>query len=273
MRIGSFTLRHGRPAIMGVVNVTPDSFSDGGRFVDPACAIEHALRLADCGADLLDIGGESTRPGADPVDTGEELERVIPVIEGVRRASRVPISIDTTKAAVGRAALDAGADMLNDISAGRFDAGMLPLAAESGVPICLMHMQGMPRTMQAAPHYGDLIGEIQEFLADAINRAVAAGVNRGAVAVDPGIGFGKDARDNIVILKRLAEFARLEAPILIGTSRKSFIGKMLDLDVDKRLEGTLATLAVAIEGGAAIIRVHDVAATARFMKMYLALRA
>lgn len=272
MRIGSLTLEESTPAIMGIVNTTPDSFSDGGLHLNPESAIVHALRLSEEGADMIDVGGESTRPGARPVGVDEELSRVMPVIEGIRARSEVPISIDTSKSGVARRALEAGADMINDISAGRSDDGMYAVAAETGVPICLMHMKGTPRTMQVAPAYDDLMGEITEYLRRAIDAACRAGVRRGSIIVDPGIGFGKTARDNLTIIKRLSELCALGAPILIGTSRKSFIGKMLDVDVDNRLEGTLATLAASIDRGAAILRVHDVAAAKGFVTMYLSCR-
>ncbi|MFH0799744.1 MAG: dihydropteroate synthase [Pseudomonadota bacterium] len=257
---------------MGIVNATPDSFSDGGSFSDASAAIEHALRLAGEGADIIDVGGESTRPGAWPVAVDEEQRRAIPVIEGIRRWSKVPISIDTTKSAVASRALQAGADMINDISAGRFDPEMLPLAAKARVPICLMHMRGEPRTMQMAPHYDNLMDEIRAFLSDAIRRAIAAGVARDNIIVDPGIGFGKRAEDNLNILKDLRQLEAVEVPILIGTSRKSFIGKMLGLEVNERLEATLATLAAAVDQGASILRVHDVAPARRFLDMHLLLR-
>jgi dihydropteroate synthase len=270
MKIGTYTLQSDRPALMGIVNVTPDSFSDGGRYFDPQAAVEHALSLVEEGADVIDVGGESTRPGSEPVAEDEELRRVMPVIEGIRLQSPVPISIDTTKSRVARRAIGAGANMINDTSAGRFDPAMLDLAAGEDVPICLMHMKGTPRTMQLDPHYDDLIGEIGAFLREVIKRAQARGVRK--VIIDPGIGFGKTAQDNVAILRRLDEFAGLGAPVLVGPSRKSFIGKMLGLDIDKRLEATLATLAVAVEGGAQILRVHDVGPARRFLEMYMLCR-
>jgi len=270
MRIGRFTLSRGVPAIMGIVNATPDSFSDGGLYLNPDQAVRHALRLEREGADIIDVGGESTRPGAQPVGTAEELRRVIPVIEGVRAASDVPISIDTTKSEVARAAVEAGADMINDISAGRFDEGMLTTAARLEVPICLMHMKGTPRTMQDEPRYDDLMGEVKGYLIDAMERAREAGVAQENVILDPGIGFGKTADDNLTIMRRLSEISALGAPVLIGTSRKSFIGKLLDVDIEKRLEGMLATLALAVDRGAQVLRVHDVAPARRFLSIYLA---
>lgn len=291
MEIGTFSLKAGRPALMGIVNATPDSFSDGGFFADAASAIDHSLKLADEGADIIDVGGESTRPGAEAVSEEEESRRVIPVIEGIRRLSGIPVSIDTTKSLVARRALDAGADMINDISAGRFDPAILDIAAQFEVPICLMHMQGSPGSMQISPHYEDLVGEIVAFLSDAVERAAGAGVSRQRVIVDPGIGFGKSAEDNVTILKRLREFRLSNCqepctqvqgdigfdeeeaiPILIGTSRKSFLGKLLGFDVNNRLEGTLASLALAMEGGASILRVHDVGPVRRFVDTCLLLR-
>jgi dihydropteroate synthase len=227
--------------------------------------------MAEEGADIVDVGGESTRPGAEPVSEDEEIARVLPVIRRIREASDVPISIDTTKARVARAAIDAGADMINDISAGRFDEGMLPLAAAAGLPVCLMHMKGTPRTMQADPRYGDVMGEIASFLRESVGRAVEAGVAREAVIVDPGIGFGKTVEHNLTILRRLAELRSVGAPLLVGASRKSFIGKLLDVKVNQRLEGTLAAVAASVRGGARILRVHDVGAVGRFIRMYLAL--
>jgi dihydropteroate synthase len=270
MKLGSFEFCKDTPAIMGIVNVTPDSFSDGGQYADARSAVRRALDLAEQGADIIDIGGESTRPGADPVDAEEELRRVIPVIEGVRRESDVLLSIDTAKAYVAKCALDVGANMINDVSAGRGDEGMLALAAVSGAPICLMHMKGMPRTMQIAPSYVDVVGEIKAFLQDAIERALRAGVKRDAIAIDPGIGFGKSVHDNLHIIRRLDELSALEFPVLIGVSKKSFIGKFLGCDIHQRLEGTLAALAASINRGASILRVHDVAEVKRFVTMYFA---
>lgn len=257
---------------MGIVNVTPDSFSDGGKYFNTQSAVEHALKLASDGADILDIGGESSRPGAEPVPLDEEMRRTIPVIEGIKKSSNVPISIDTTKAAVASRAIDAGAGMINDISAGRFDPEMFSVAAKSECTICLMHMQGEPRTMQAKPHYNDLIGEISSFLSARIEKAVDAGIARSNIIIDPGIGFGKTPEGNIEIIKNLNQFVKLGFPVLIGASNKSFIGKLMGLDVEDRLEATLATLAIAADAGAAIVRVHDVAATRRFLAMYRMVR-
>ncbi|MFA4874865.1 MAG: dihydropteroate synthase [bacterium] len=272
MRIGSLHLDSGKPAIMGIVNTTPDSFSDGGQFSSIDDAIDYGLRLVDEGADVIDVGGESTRPGSAPVSLEEELGRVIPVIEGMRKRCDIPISIDTSKAIVACRAMEAGASMINDVSAGRFDPELFACAARAGVPICLMHMNGTPRNMQEEPRYNDLMSEITAFLSDAISRAVSSGVHRNNIMIDPGIGFGKSVSDNVTILRRLADLCDLNAPIVIGTSRKSFIGKILDVDVENRLEGTLATLAVAIDNGASILRVHDVAPAKRFTDMYFACR-
>ncbi len=272
MRLGPIELPEGRPALMGIVNVTPDSFSDGNQTFGTDAAIDRALRLVEEGADLIDVGGESSRPGAEPVPLAEELRRVIPVIEGIRRQSRIPISIDTVKSPVAAAAIEAGAAMVNDISAGRFDPAILKTAAAAGSALCLMHLQGTPRTMQDAPHYDDLIPDIKRYLKVAIENAVKEGVSRSAICGDPGICFGKTLEDNLTILRELRAFSDLGVPLLIGTSRKSFIGKLLNCDIDDRLEGTLATHAAAINGGAAILRVHDVRSARRFVDTYLACR-
>lgn|GEM_PF-137786 len=247
-----------RAHIMGIVNVTPDSFSDGGRFFDAAAAVEHGLALVEEGADLLDVGGESTRPGADPVDARDEAARVVPVIEALAAKTGVPISVDTTKASVAAAALDAGASIVNDVSAGRADPEMFSLVADRRVPIVLMHMLGDPRTMQRDPTYRDVVGEVYGFLADRADAAVAAGVDPARILIDPGFGFGKTREHNLVLLRRLREFRCLGYPVLAGTSRKSFIGQTLDVGVDERTEGTAATVAMAVVAGAAVIRVHDV---------------
>lgn len=268
MKIGTYTLSEVFPVLMGIVNVTPDSFSDGGRYFSTNSAIDHALKLAGDGADILDIGGESTRPGAEPVSADEEIRRTIPVIEGIRKQSKIPISIDTSKSLVARRAIEAGADMINDISAGRFDPQMFPLAAEKKVPVCLMHMQGKPRTMQANPSYKDIIGEIRDFLSERAKAAMKAGIDKSNIIIDPGIGFGKTAEGNIEIIKNLNQFVKLGFPVLLGTSNKSFIGKLMGLDVKDRLEATLATLAVATDAGVSILRVHNVASAKQFLGMY-----
>jgi dihydropteroate synthase len=247
-----------RTLVMGVVNVTPDSFSDGGRFFDARTAIDHARQLEEEGADILDIGGESTRPGSDFVTLEEELHRVMPVIEGIAGRVDAPISIDTTKAEVARQALQAGCAMVNEISAMRLDPEMLPLVVDKGVPFCLMHMQGMPKDMQVEPHYDDVIGEIAAFLRERAEAAVEAGADPSNIMVDPGIGFGKTLEHNLEIIRRLSELASLGYTLLLGSSRKSFIGRILDLPEDERVEGTAASLAVGIANGADIVRVHDV---------------
>jgi dihydropteroate synthase len=257
---------------MGVLNVTPDSFSDGGRRLDPARAIADGVAMASDGADIVDIGGESTRPGAQPVSAGEEMDRVLPVIEGLRRASGAPISIDTYKAQVASAALNAGGDIINDISALRFDTEMAGLAAREQVPVILMHMRGTPRTMQLEPRYDDVVAEVRAFLAERASFAVAAGVARDQIVIDPGIGFGKTIEHNLRLLRELPQLVSLGYPLLIGASRKRFIGKILDLEADERLEGSLATAVAAVMHGANIVRVHDVKETWRAVRMADAIR-
>ncbi|UCE74847.1 MAG: dihydropteroate synthase [Methanomassiliicoccales archaeon] len=268
IKCGNYSLEFGkRTMLMGIINVTPDSFSDGGRFFDSKVAISHAKRLAKEGADIIDIGGESTRPGSEPVTSEEEQMRVIPVIEGIADEVEVPISIDTCKSEVAKAALDAGACMINDISATRFDPKIVDVAAQNNVPIILMHMKGTPKDMQRDPTYGSLIDDIKEFLRERIDFVQSKGVKRASIIVDPGIGFGKTTEHNYEIIRRLGDFKELELPILIGTSRKSFIGNTLGLDVNERLEGTLATITMCIMNGADIIRVHDVKEVQRAARM------
>lgn len=248
-----------RTLVMGVLNVTPDSFSDGGRFYDPVKAVQHGLKLARDGADIIDVGGESTRPGSEGIPVQEEMRRVIPVIEALAREVKVPISVDTYKSEVAARALEAGAAMVNDISAMRFDPRMAEVIAEYGVPVVLMHMLGTPKDMQLDPRYKDLLGEILDFLRARIEWAVSRGIAEDQIIVDPGIGFGKTLEHNLFLLKNLSRFSCLGRPILLGTSRKSFIGKILGVDVDQREEGTAATVALGICNGANIVRVHDVA--------------
>jgi dihydropteroate synthase len=244
---------------MGIVNVTPDSFSDGGRLMSPEAALAHARQLAEAGADILDIGGESTRPGAEPVSLDEELKRVIPVIRAVRaELPEICISVDTYKAQVAEAALEAGADMINDVSALRFDPPMVKLVAQAAAPVVLMHMQGTPKTMQQNPTYKDVVREIIEFLRGRIEWAVGHGIAEERIIVDPGIGFGKRPEHNTEILRRLSELRALERPILLGTSRKSFLGTLTKRSVEKRLEETIASVVVGVLHGADIVRVHDV---------------
>jgi len=261
-----------RPAsfrLMGVVNVTPDSFSDGGAFLQTDAAVAHGLELVGEGAEILDIGGESTRPGADPVSTEEELRRVIPVIEGlVAAGTKAQISIDTSKAKIAQAALGAGASLVNDVSAFRADPAIAGLVADSGAECCLMHMLGEPRTMQRDPHYaGDVVDEVKAFLEERMRFAVREGVSEERIMLDPGIGFGKTVAHNLELIDRLAELAELGRPIVIGTSRKSFLGRIAadaaglaePLDAQHRLAGTIATNVLALERGAKVFRVHDVA--------------
>lgn len=244
--------------IMGVVNVTPDSFSDGGMYLDREAAVEHGRQLLAGGADLLDIGGESSRPGAEPVSEAEELHRVIPVVEALA-GEGARISVDTTKLAVAEAALEAGAEIINDISALRMAPDIADLCAERGAGLVLMHMQGTPRTMQDSPHYEDVVGEVRDFLAERVDAAVAAGVSHEKIWVDPGIGFGKTVAHNLALLAGLGEIASLGPPVLVGTSRKRFLGSFDDSPPERRLGGTIASTLVAWQKGARILRVHDVA--------------
>jgi dihydropteroate synthase len=256
-----------RTYLMGVLNVTPDSFSDGGEFNAPAAALAQAQSLVEAGADIIDIGGQSTRPGAEQVSVEEELNRVLPVVRALREAElspresvlSVPISVDTTRAVVAQKAVEAGADMVNDISSGTFDPDMLPVVAQLRIPIVLMHIRGTPQTMQQLTEYQDLIREIYEFLENQIAAAVAAGIERSRLIVDPGIGFAKTAEQNLEILRQLPTFSSLGVPILVGVSRKSFIGRILNQpDPKGRVWGTAAACCGAIAGSADILRVHDV---------------
>jgi len=255
----SYDLSH-RTLIMGALNVTPDSFSDGGHFFDREKAIEEGLRLAQGGADILDIGGESTRPGAKPLDAEEEIRRVIPLIQTLDQKIGIPISVDTRKARVAEKALETGAEMINDISALRFDERMAEVVARWKVPVVLMHMRGNPETMQLDTHYDDFLGEILSFFRERVAFAESRGIPADQIVLDPGIGFGKSLEEqhNLILLKYLQNFKVLEKPLLIGTSRKAFIGKILGLPPREREEGTMATVAVAILNGANIVRVHEV---------------
>jgi dihydropteroate synthase len=250
-----------RAVVVGVLNATPDSFSDGGLFQEPGRAAAAAADMVAAGAGMLDLGAESTRPGAAPVPLEEELRRLLPVLRAVRAAVRVPLSVDTTKAAVARAALAEGADLVNDVSAGRRDPAMFSSCADAGVPIVLMHMQGTPATMQAEPRYADVVGEVACFLSERAEAARAAGIAAEDIVLDPGIGFGKTVVQNCQLLRRLDALVALGYPVLVGVSRKSFIGRLLDgRDVEGRLFGTAAAVALAMAGGAKLVRVHDVAA-------------
>lgn len=257
--------------VVGIVNVTPDSFSDSGRFVSPEDAVEWAIQLVEDGADMLDVGGESSRPGAAPVSPDDETARVLPVVKGIRRAhNMIQISIDTTKSSVAIAAVGAGATCVNDISAGRSDPEMFASVADLGVSMILMHMQGTPRTMQTAPRYNDVVGDVRGFLADRVALARKVGIR--SLIVDPGIGFGKTVAHNVDLFTNLRRFTDLGCPVLVGASRKSFIGHLLGgAGVTERLEGSLAAVAVAVENGAGFVRVHDVAATRRFLTVFRAL--
>jgi dihydropteroate synthase len=260
------------PRLMGIVNVTPDSFSDGGLFLDSQRAIEQGRRLAGDGADVLDIGGESTRPGAAGVGEEEELARVGPVIEGLAGAG-TPISIDTSKLAVAEAALDAGASMVNDVTALRAEPGIAALCGERDAELVLMHMLGTPRTMQQNPTYGDVVDEVKAFLAGRMELALREGVAEERIWLDPGIGFGKTAEHNLELLRRLGELTELGPPLLIGTSRKSFIGRITGAEVDERLGGTIASCALAFANGAAMLRVHDVREVREGMQVAAAILA
>jgi len=252
---------------MGVLNVTPDSFYDGGRYFDSFRAADHGLRMAAEGADIIDIGGESSRPGSESIPAEEEIRRVVPVVTAMRTQTRALLSVDTTKYETARAALDAGADIINDISSFGLDPRLLSLTAETGAGFILMHMQGMPKTMQAAPRYGDVLAEVRAFLAEKLEIAAAYGIAVENLAVDPGIGFGKRLEDNCVLIRGLEAIAGLGRPIVVGVSRKSMIGKILDVPPEERLEGSIAAAIVSLTRGAHILRVHDVQSTCRAVRV------
>lgn len=247
-----------RPMVMGVLNVTPDSFSDGGRYFDPGAAVKHALEMAEEGADFIDIGAESSRPGARPVPEEEELCRLVPVVREVCRQVSIPVSVDTTKAMVARTAIESGAAVVNDISACQADPAMTGVVRDTGAGLVLMHMRGTPRTMQQAPHYGSVVEEIRDFLHARMRMAVQAGIAAEQILLDPGIGFGKNLEHNLVLLARLDALQPLGRPILVGVSRKAFIGEVLGRRTDDRLMGTAAAVAAAVLRGATVVRVHDV---------------
>lgn len=272
LRCGSHQLDLSTPVVMGILNVTPDSFSDGGRFSGFSRAIEHAMAMIEAGAGIIDVGGESTRPGAQAVGESDEIRRVVPIVESLAALTSVPISVDTSKAGVIRAALRAGAAMINDVRALR-DEGVLEAAAEGSSAICLMHMQGEPRTMQADPHYDDVVVEVRDFLQERVGACESAGIARDRIVIDPGIGFGKRIEHNLRLLAALPELAELRLPILIGVSRKSMLGTLLDRPVEQRLAGGLAVTAAAVLAGASIVRVHDVAETVDAVKIATALKA
>ncbi|HSK29376.1 MAG TPA: dihydropteroate synthase, partial [Candidatus Limnocylindria bacterium] len=275
---GYIETRHGkiafsrRTAVMGILNVTPDSFYDGGRRSEASRAIADGVAMVQAGADILDVGGESTRPGAKPVSEDDELARVLPVVAGLRREVQVPISIDTYKSGVAQRTLDAGADVVNDISALRFDPEMVPMIAAEKVPVVLMHMQGKPQTMQTEPRYSDVVREVRDFLAGQLYEAMDGGIAAERIILDPGIGFGKTLEHNLRLLRGLPMLAALGQPLMVGASRKTFIGKILDVDADQRLEGSLAAAVAAVLAGANIVRVHDVAETCRAVRIADAIR-
>ena len=272
LRARQFEFSFPRPAVvMGIVNVTPDSFSDGGQFLEPKVAVAHALKLVAEGAEIVDIGGESSRPGAAPVGEAEELHRVIPVIEQLAGRGRVLISIDTTKPAVARAALQAGASMVNDVAANRADEAMWQVVGESGAGYVCMHMQGTPQTMQSQPIYSDVVRELREFFLERIQRLKDCGVGPEQLILDPGIGFGKTLEHNLQLLGALGNFTSLDRPVLLGVSRKSFIGKLLGAQLGQRLPATLACECLAVEAGVQMIRTHEVAATVQAIRMTEAL--
>jgi dihydropteroate synthase len=260
------------PRVMGILNVTPDSFSDGGRFVAPAVAVARARQMVAEGATVIDVGGESTRPGAAAVAVEEEMARVVPVIAALAAELPVPISVDTSKPEVMRAAVAAGAGLINDVYALRLP-GALEVAAELGVPVCLMHMQGEPRSMQQAPHYVDVVAEVRAFLARRVDECVAAGIARERLLLDPGFGFGKALAHNLSLLKHLPELQALGLPLLVGMSRKSMVGAVLEAPLEGRLYGSLAVAALGAWFGAAIVRVHDVKATVDALRMVAAVQA
>ena len=264
---GGRTLDLSRTAIMGILNVTPDSFSDGGIFLSRDGAIAHAVQMVEEGADLIDVGGESTRPGAQAVSVQEEIDRVIPIIEAIARVVPVPISIDTSKPEVMRAAVAAGAGLINDVRALR-ETDALSTAAALAVPVCLMHMQGEPRSMQHSPSYKDVVAEVADFLEARIGACEAAGIVRNRILIDPGFGFGKTAVHNLELLRRLPELNRFGCPMLAGLSRKSMIGALFGLPVNERLHASVALAVIAVQNGAQILRVHDVRATREAIRMW-----
>lgn len=271
LRCGRFTVTLDRPLVMGILNLTPDSFSDGGLWTDPGVAVEHARRMINEGADLLDLGAESTRPGAPPVPVDEELRRLLPVMRALRDCG-VPLSIDTRKPEVMRAVLDAGADMINDV-AGFTAPGAIDALRGSSAAVCTMHMLGDPQTMQQAPHYADVVGEVRSWLADSVARLQHGGVDRSRILLDPGFGFGKTVAHNFTLLARLSEIAVDGLPVLVGLSRKSMIGAVTGRAVGERLAGSVAAMLEAVTRGAAIVRVHDVAATRDALAVRAAVRA
>lgn len=268
LKAGNYELKYGRRwLVMGILNITPDSFFDGGKYFEKERAIERVYELAAQGADIIDIGGESTRPGAEEVDEEEELRRVLPVIEAVANRVNLPISIDTMKPEVARKALEAGASIVNDVAANRNDPLMWEIAAKYKAAYVIMHMKGTPKTMQINPNYDDVVAEVAEFFEERIKKVVAAGVDKRSIILDPGIGFGKTVEHNLSLLKHLSVYKKFRLPVLIGVSRKSFIGKILDLDVKDRMVGSIACEVFACLNGAAIVRTHNVVETLQALKM------
>lgn len=265
-------LNQDRTLVMGILNVTPDSFSDGGDYLDPAAALVRARTMVAEGADIIDVGGESTRPGAEPVTLDREMRRVLPVVEVLTESLDVPLSIDTYKSELARAALQLGAQIINDISGLRFDAKMASVVSYFDASVIIMHMKGTPGNMQIDPNYDDLMGDLEQFLLEQIDVARRAGISDGRIVIDPGLGFGKTVAGNFMILNSLQRLVQLGFPVLVGPSRKSFIGKALDLPVDDRLEGTASAVTTAILNGARIVRVHDVKEMKRVAKMTDAIR-
>ena len=257
---------------MGILNVTPDSFSDGGAYLDPDAAVAHAVEMASEGADLIDVGGESTRPGARPIPVEEEAARVVPIVTRLCRRLHVPISVDTSKAEVARRAIDAGADIVNDVTALRGDPAMADVIARGGAGVILMHMQGTPQRMQRHPRYADVVSDVCAFLREATRRAQAAGISQSRMLVDPGLGFGKSVRHNLELMRGLRSIVALGYPVVLGPSRKSFIGAVLDLDLPQRLAGTLACVAVAQQAGVHVVRVHDVRPSVQLLEMMRAIQ-
>jgi dihydropteroate synthase len=271
LHCGRYRLSVDRPLLMGIVNVTPDSFSDGGHYLDPEQAIEHGLRLVEEGADILDIGGESSRPGAQPVLEAEELRRVLPVLEGLQQAG-IPVSVDTGKPEVMRRAIHLGADMINDVNA-LLAPGAVEAVIESDAGICLMHRQGLPATMQDHPRYDDVVGEVASFLVSRVEALMRAGVSPERIAIDPGIGFGKTLEHNLILIKQLNRIADIGLPVLVGISRKSMLGTITGLPVGERLVPSVAAALIAVERGAKILRVHDVKATSAALKVWQAVNS
>lgn len=270
--MGKEPLWANRPAVMGVLNVTPDSFFDGGRYLGSDMAVDRALEMVAEGAAIIDVGGESTRPYAEPVSVSDELKRTLPVIEGIRARSDVLISIDTYKSETAREAIAAGADIVNDISGLTFDASMARVVAAAGAYAVIMHIKGVPGNMQKDPFYEDVIGEIKDFLAKRVDYAVSSGIDRQKIIIDPGIGFGKRVVDNLRIIKELSAFKESGLPLLIGTSMKTFIGHVTETTMEERVEGTLASVAISLWNGADIVRVHDVKKAVRVLKLVEAVK-